>query len=219
MIKGLFFDFDGTLVDSERYYVEGTYTWLKSKGYTGEMKAIYPIIGKTMAETGAILAQLLGGKMSEEEVLAYNHYYFTVIDPLDYAKYRFPDVLANIRRFKAAGYKMAVCSTSSREEIEAGLNSLKLKKYFDHYFCAEDCIRLKPDSEIYLKALAYFKLKPTEALAIEDSTNGLLAAKGAKIYTVARIDRRFALDQSPADAFVNDLGELVGLVREINYGR
>ena len=67
-IKAILFDMDGTLVDSERYYTDGTYRWMQRAGYKGSKEAIYPIIGTTLPMTYAIIHKLLDGRLSVEEI-------------------------------------------------------------------------------------------------------------------------------------------------------
>jgi HAD superfamily hydrolase (TIGR01509 family) len=113
----------------------------------------------------------------------------------------------------AAGVRLGVCTTSNPKFIDAVLDLFgperKAKFEFVH---AGDCVsRKKPDPEIYQLAQASLGVPPTRCVVIEDSRNGLLAAKGAgfpclittSTYT---IDEDFA----EADKVVSELGDAPG---------
>ena len=108
-IKAILFDMDGTLVDSERYYTDGTYRWMQRVGYKGSKEAIYPIIGTTLPMTYAIIHKLLDGRLSVEEIEKMNDDYFMKEDVIDYREYIFPEVKGVIRSLRDKGYKMALC--------------------------------------------------------------------------------------------------------------
>ena len=57
-LRGILFDMDGTLIDSEKYYVEGTYEWIQRYGFKGKIDEVYSIIGTTIDVTYEILAKL-----------------------------------------------------------------------------------------------------------------------------------------------------------------
>lgn len=81
-----------------------------------------------------------------------------------------------------AGLKLAVCSTSNERAVTAIVRTLLgMDRYnkFDGIFAGDIVKKKKPDPEIYLLALKNLKVRPEECMVIEDSRNGLLAAKAA----------------------------------------
>ena len=67
----------------------------------------------------------------------------------------------------------------------------------------------KPNPEIYNYTLSKLNLKPEECIAIEDSTYGIQAAKGAGITTFAKRDDRFHFEQDMADVVIDDLLQII----------
>jgi len=84
-----------------------------------------------------------------------------------------------------SGLKTALVSNSPKEEVENVISFFKIKSYFDAILSKEDVVEPKPNPEIYLKALKDLGLKPEECIAIEDSPPGVDAAKSAGLKCVA----------------------------------
>ena len=80
---------------------------------------------------------------------------------------------------KNNGYKLAVASSTSKRGVERNLKDAGVLEYFDAVICGDMVEKSKPDPEIYLKACEAIGVEPTEALALEDSRNGLLSAHRA----------------------------------------
>lgn len=220
MIKVVLLDLDGTLIDSERYYCEGTYEWIQRFGFKGRLEDVYPIIGTTMDETCRIIAEeLLNGSMTCQEVYDYNAKFFREEKPMICSDYIFEEVKASVIKLKEAGYRLAICSSSTLDEIDFAISSLGFKQYIDFIDSSHECEHGKPAPDVYLSALNYFDVEPQEAIVVEDSYSGILAGKNANIYTIARKDYRFNIDQSMADAYVDGLDEVYDLIKEIDDGR
>jgi HAD superfamily hydrolase (TIGR01509 family) len=96
-----------------------------------------------------------------------------------------PGVEEMLSEARALGLKLAVASSSDRAWVSGHLDRLGLESYFQALVTADDVRRLKPDPEIYLRALATLEVEPEEAMALEDSPNGVLAARRAGIPCVA----------------------------------
>tara|TARA_B110000967_G_C18898615_1_gene572732 strand:- start:30 stop:665 length:636 start_codon:yes stop_codon:yes gene_type:complete len=84
-----------------------------------------------------------------------------------------------LSRLHSLGYKLAVCSNSVRNSVVTMMDRADLTGYLDLMVSNEDVSRGKPDPEMYLKAMEYFKLQPEECLIIEDNENGIKAAKAS----------------------------------------
>ena len=93
-----------------------------------------------------------------------------------------PGVLEYVSQARDLGLKVGLASSSSRDWVLGHLASRGLLGHFDVIRCADDVSRVKPDPELYLRAVADLGAVPDQALAIEDSPNGVTAAKGAGLY-------------------------------------
>jgi HAD superfamily hydrolase (TIGR01509 family) len=85
------------------------------------------------------------------------------------------------------GWTLGIVTTTSRANLEVLLNSTLGDGALDRFgvvICGEDVARKKPDPEAYALALERVRLPPDACVAIEDSRNGLLAARGAGLRTV-----------------------------------
>lgn len=84
--------------------------------------------------------------------------------------------------------KLAVASSSNRILIEAVLNRFNLRDKFQAIVSGEELPKSKPDPAVFLKALDELGVKSHETLIVEDSTNGIKAAKGAGVKCLAFLD-------------------------------
>jgi len=110
-----------------------------------------------------------------------------------------------------AGLMLAVCSTSNERAVNSIVEN-KLgtgrKKHFHSILAGDVVSRKKPDPEIYLLALERLKVKPEECVVVEDSRNGLLAAKGAGMHCIITTNGYTAgEDFAEADLVVPELGD------------
>ena len=78
------------------------------------------------------------------------------------------------------GLRLAVCSSSTPAWVVGHLERLGLAPLFDHVQCRHHPgLRAKPAPDLYLAACAALEVRPDEAIAFEDSRNGMLAAQAA----------------------------------------
>jgi len=130
-----------------------------------------------------------------------------------------PGVVAALDEARRLGLRLGMASSSSRAWVSGHLTRLGLLDYFEVLRCAEDVEAVKPDPALYRAALEGLGLAPHEAIAIEDSAHGVLAAKRAGLYCVAvpNVVTR-GLDFSQADRVLKSLDEvpLAELVRGAN---
>ena len=123
-----------------------------------------------------------------------------------------PGALAAVRRVKHWGARMALASSSPYRNIQAVLRRLQLTESFEFVRSAEEEAYGKPHPAIYLRAAELLHLPPHHCIAIEDSVNGLIAAKAARMRCIAvpepalRNDPRYSI----ADAVIDSLQDLDG---------
>jgi HAD superfamily hydrolase (TIGR01509 family) len=95
-----------------------------------------------------------------------------------------PGIEATVDEAKARGVKLAVASSSTRLWVTRNLEKFGLLDRFDAICTRDDVSVPKPDPALYLLALERLGVKPDEAIAFEDSPNGILAAKRAGIFCI-----------------------------------
>lgn len=180
MIKAIIFDFDGTILDSEitehlswqeTYQAFGVElpmaAWLNSIGLFDPYDTLEKLVGRTL-DRETILRQR---RQRDRQLLTQQ----TIM----------PGVLAYLREAKQLGLKTAVASSSNHEWVDANLERLGIFDQFDHISCRDDVGGIgKPAPAIYLAALAALGMVADEALALEDSPNGMAAAQAAGIFCV-----------------------------------
>ncbi len=83
------------------------------------------------------------------------------------------------------GLRLAVASSSDRAWVEGHLEHLGLKDLFSCIKCAEDVKRTKPWPDLYLACMDDLRVQPAQAIAFEDSANGIRAAKAAGLFCIA----------------------------------
>jgi putative hydrolase of the HAD superfamily len=183
-LKGLIFDFDGLILDTE---VPGFLAWqeiFSAYGlpftYSHWAKAIGT--GPSAYDPAEDLRSQLGIPLDVAQIrevqLERAHEILRDV-PIQ------PGVLEFILTAKQRKLKLAVASSSPRNWVINHLNRLDLVKYFDTILTAEDVMAVKPDPELFNLALKHLDLNSHEAVVFEDSPNGITAARSAGIYVVA----------------------------------
>jgi HAD superfamily hydrolase (TIGR01509 family) len=126
-----------------------------------------------------------------------------------------PGVREVIAYFKARGLPLAIASSSSSEIIAAVVHHFDLSSAFDVLQSAEHEPYGKPHPGVYIAAAHALGVSPTDCLAFEDSANGLLAAKAARMRCIAvpepavRNDRRFCIADAVLDSLADFRPELI----------
>ena len=121
-----------------------------------------------------------------------------------------PGILRIVDQARAAGVKLGVCTTSNPKFIDAVLDLFgpERKAAFAFVHAGDVVAKKKPAPDIYLLALETLGLPAHECVVIEDSRNGLLAAKGAGLPTLITTST-YTVDEdfSEADRVVPELGD------------
>jgi putative hydrolase of the HAD superfamily len=209
VIRGLLFDFDGLLVDTEgaayaawqEVYAEhgaelALDEWLANVGTLGE--PFDPV---------ARLADLTGRELDS---VAVNERRRARELELAHAEELRDGVRRLLDEAERNGLAVAIVSSASDRWVRSHLDRLGITGRWRGIVCANgDLVRAKPEPALYLEALEQLGLAPGEAVAFEDSLHGVRAAKAAGIFTVAvpnGVTAALALDE--ADLVVPSLAEL-----------
>lgn len=171
------FDMDGVLVDSEPMHVEAMRAVLRPYGvpYTDEENEQF--FGFTDLEVFRILRER-HARLPDPGELARGRTRLLVRQTRErtVAMRGIPEVP---RRLRALGYRLAVASSSAVPVIEATVEVLGLAPVFEALVSALEVGRGKPAPDVFLEAARRLDLPPRDCLVVEDSRNGLLAAKAA----------------------------------------
>jgi HAD superfamily hydrolase (TIGR01509 family) len=207
LIRAVVFDFDGLILDTE----EPVYrSWLEVYQAHGEELPFdrwVQIVGSTTTgfHPQHHLEERLGRPLPKE-----------VLDrrvgrrtELVLAKRLLPGVVERIDEAKALGFKVGVASSSTSEWVRGHLARLGIVERFDCLRCRDDVANVKPEPDLYLAVLECLGVRASEAFAVEDSPNGVTAAKRAGMRCVAipnSITER--LDLSQADVLLDSLADV-----------
>lgn len=184
MIQALIFDFDGLILDTETPCFQAWQEVFDGHGCTLDLDALASAIGsgRDVFQPEVWLERCLGRPVDPAPLWAAQERremeLVKGLGPL-------PGVERTLDEARALGLKLAVASSSERAWVSGHLSRLGLEDYFQTLVTADDVRRLKPDPELYLRALETLKVRPEEAVALEDSPNGVLAARRAGILCVA----------------------------------
>jgi HAD superfamily hydrolase (TIGR01509 family) len=207
MIRGLIFDFDGLILDTELPDFESWQEMFIEHGAALPHAEWAPLIGTVSSfDIYDYLEQQAGRPINREDVRERRRarYHELVLNQAI-----LPGVEECIREAKARGMKVGLASASSGDWAPMHLERLGLHVHFDTVKTAEDVERVKPDPALYVAALDALGLDASEAIALEDSPNGIAAAKAAGLFCVAIPNAMTRdLDVSAADLRLTSLAEM-----------
>jgi HAD superfamily hydrolase (TIGR01509 family) len=219
MIRALIFDFDGLIFDSE---TPDFISWQETYAYFGVAlpRDVWNAqIGTVTFNPYLHLEELLGRPLDRQVVWARRKARDNELLAVQTILPGVEDYLAEARQL---GLKIGLASSSDHSWVDAHLQRLGLFEWFEVICCADDVGGLgKPDPAVYRTAIAALEILPHEGLALEDSPNGVTAAKGAGLWCTAvpnQMTRDLNFDH--ADYCLNALTEmpLTQLIAEVTNG-
>ena len=214
--QAVVFDMDGLLIDSEPTY---QLTWKESCaafGYTLSDEVNRSMLGLNNDDSEAVLFQTFGQdfpiepfrktwaarwwQIAREQGIAVKEGALDLIDTL-----------------ATAAVPMAIATSSEREKVEFCLPQAGITFDFQTIVCGPEVARGKPAPDIYQAAAQQLQQHPHACVALEDSNNGMRAAKSAGMYAIMVPDLKQAEADvaTQADAICSCLGEARPLV--LNY--
>ena len=205
--RALIFDFDGLILDTETPEFQAWTEIYEDHGVQLDFETWAVCIGTAGTfDPYDELERRLGGPIDRGSIRTRRRRRNQEL--LDVESVR-PGVLDYVTEARERGMRLAVASSSPLSWVGGHLERLGIMSLFDHVRTADDVRQVKPDPELYLTALAALGVEAGEAIALEDSPNGVLAAKRAGLYCVAvpnALTRRLTFEH--ADLRVDSLGDL-----------
>ena len=188
MIAAVVFDMDGVLIDSEHVWDEIREELARERGGRWHERAQRDMMGMSSPEWSRYMHDVIRLPEPPEEINE------EVVHRLA-ARYRVELPLVEGAREAverlAARWPLAVASSSNRPIIDLVLELSSLASYFRATVSSEEVARGKPAPDVYLEAARRLGADPARCAAVEDSHNGVLAAKAAGMRVVAIPNERY----------------------------
>ena len=208
MIEAVVFDLDGLLLDSEQVWDAAREQFVRERGGRWHEGAQREMMGMSSQEWSRYVHEELGVPDPPEEISA------EVVRRL-VRLYRehlplLPGAYEAVERL-AQRWPLGLASSSNRELIDLALELGGLASYFQATVSSEEVGRGKPAPDVYLEAARRLGVDPSRTAAIEDSHNGIRAAKAAGMRVVAIPNRHFPPDEdalAQADVVLDSLAGL-----------
>ena len=214
--KAVIFDLDGTLVDSMWMWKAIDVEFLARYGYECPEDLQKAIEGMSFSETAAYFKERFQIPDSLEEIKA-------AWTEMSIEKYRSqvplkPGVKDFLDRTAHLGMKAGIATSNGRAMVDAVLDSLGIRRYFQVVATAWEVAAGKPAPDIYLNVAGRLGVRPEECLVFEDIPAGIQAGKSAGM-TVFAVEDEFSRHMrrekaALADYYINDYYEMLDYLKE-----
>jgi putative hydrolase of the HAD superfamily len=206
-IRALLFDFDGLIVDTETPSLASWQELYRAHGQELTLDRWSAAIGTIDGFDPVAHLEELAGPIDRDTALSQRRERDLALCDVEDLR---PGVLGYLEEARRRGLAIAIVSSASRDWIDRHLTRLERTEHFDEIVTADgEVARAKPLPVLYLEALERLGLSAREAVAFEDSPNGVRAAKAAGLFCVAvpnGVTAALGLDE--ADLVVPSLEQL-----------
>ncbi len=209
-IRAFLFDFDGLILDTELASRAGWELLYREHGHELPPELWAQVVGTHGRwDPMAHLEELVGERLEREALNERRYAHEIALIEAEELRPGIEDYIAFAGRH---GLKRAIVSSSSRRWVDMHLRRLEQAVGWEAICTADrDASRAKPAPTLYLEALDLLGVAAGEAVAFEDSPNGVAAAKAAGIFTVAvpnEVTRELGLEEAGADLVLDSLADL-----------
>jgi beta-phosphoglucomutase family hydrolase len=204
--KAVIWDMDGVIADTGPYHLKAWQETFSKRGIEFTENDFRHSFGM---RNDAIIPVILGKEIMREEIDRISYEKEAVFRRLIGGDIKpLPGVIALMKSLAEAGFKMALASSTPRENIRLVTGSLGIEKYLESIAGAEDVQRGKPDPQVFLLAAEGLGVKLENCIVIEDAVAGVTAARraGMRCLAVTTTHPRGSLRE--ADLIVDSLEEV-----------
>lgn len=209
MIRTVIFDMDGVLVDTEPLHHDAFFRHFAELSITVSAAEYATFLGSSTRNVYQQLKQQFNLEPDIEALMSRKRELFGTAFDESAELDLLPGARSLIEELYRAGVPLQLASSASKETIGRVFRRFGLYPYFDHLVSGEDFPQSKPNPAIFLHAAQLAGVPPQHCLVIEDSANGVAAAKAAGMYCVGyRSEHSGGQDLHLADRIVAHLGQL-----------
>ena len=213
----IIFDMDGVLIDSEPYWNDALKVGFRAAKLEMTDEMCEATMGARLNEVVDYRFkkhQLNGVSPEEVEELILEE----IIRLVKTEAGILPGVHSAIEKIKQSGIPMAIASSSPMRLINVVMKKLKIEHHLSGIFSAQDDKWGKPHPSVYLRTAKTLKVSPESCWVIEDSVNGMVAAKAAKMNVIAVPDPKMYNDKrwGLADVLLKSLEEFEVELLKVN---
>lgn len=216
MFKAVIFDMDGVIIDSEPLHNETDRRVLSNYNIDASDVDLNIYAGKLNYDIWAELKSIYNIPESIEDILHLRAEY-NMCMIREYNGGAIPGVKELLMELKSRNILTAIASSSPVEFIDAVVDKLCLREYFDIIISGEEVQKGKPEPDVFLKAAEMLNVKPCECVVIEDSTNGVRAAASAGMKCIGFRNINSGIhDLSSAQRVVDSMSDVnCGMISEL----
>ncbi|MDP4084819.1 MAG: HAD family phosphatase [Bacillota bacterium] len=207
MERAFIFDMDGVIVDSEPRYRDLNRELFKELNVDVDEETRKSFIGGSSTRKWKFMKEKFSLLQSVEELQAFQRERFLKKD-WNFQEILFPGAIPLLTLLKKHNIPTALASSSDKMRINMVLEQCHLHDFFDYTISGEDFENGKPFPDIFLAAAKKLTIPPAKCVVIEDSNNGITAAKKANMYCIAVKHKEIEMDITMADKIVNSLFEI-----------
>ena len=183
MLKAVIYDMDGVLINSEPYWREAIVSILKDVGLEMTAEKAKKTMGLRIDQVVDYWYDKVGWEKKSPELVCQE--IIREVERLVLEKGEVMEgVAASVDFFKSKGYRLALASSSNMHLISSFLNKIGIKEHLESIRSGEHEEYSKPHPAIFINTAKDLGVKPESCLVIEDSFNGLIAAKAARMKTI-----------------------------------
>ena len=209
LIKDHFiFDMDGVLIDSEPAHQQIFKKVFEELNLEFSLSYHHTLVGMAAVPMWEKIRSDFNIQTNARELMNFHkEFMYVAIKELDIQVV--PDVLPLLDRLQEMGIKMSLASSSAEKLIQHFVDKFNIRSKFDFLVSGESLTRSKPYPDIFLKVADLYNKKPDHFIVVEDSNNGVRAAKAAQMTCLGYNNPNSGQqDLSQADAIVSSFAQL-----------
>ena len=184
MLRAVIFDMDGVIVNSEPLHHKA-YKKMFAEFKLNVSNNLYEsFTGQSTSSICKQLCEIFNLKESSNDLVVSKRKHFKIIFENDSSFQMIDGALELIKNYFNNNLTLVLASSASMINIDRIFKKFDLNKFFKAKISGADLKESKPNPEIFIKAAKMTGFKKEECIVIEDSTNGIIAAKSAGIYCI-----------------------------------